>query len=91
MGWNRNDRALRQSTRITLISRIRVAIDISGGYTSADQYECRHKRDDRSRITFDRVHLNAAFCELPLARSQPDRSSPGSLTWMMNEMAMLAN
>jgi len=36
MGWNRNDGALRQSTRITLISRIRGAIDISSGYTSGE-------------------------------------------------------
>jgi hypothetical protein len=32
MGWNRNDRALRQSTRIRVISGISGATDIGSGY-----------------------------------------------------------
>jgi len=34
MGWNRNDRALRQSTRIAVISGISGAIAMVSGYNN---------------------------------------------------------
>src|SRR5437879_13465919 len=64
MGWNRNDRALRQSTRITVISGISGAIAIVSGYNN--DKTSAHRRQHPPRET---VRRNSR-CKFP-SRSIP--------------------